>query len=134
MMAIMATAPSCEAAIPGETQRERFVIPFHAAWEPAWALPCLSGLADFLNVERRELPASKVTIMRSRRLAARRATPSIPMTPLIDIVFLLLIYFMLASSFVERGEMEVQLPRAALSQDRTERPVSIRMAWRLMIT
>ena len=49
------------------------------------------------------------------------------MTPLIDIVFLLLIYFMLASSFVERGEMEIQLPKAALSQARAERPVSIRI-------
>ncbi len=38
--------------------------------------------------------------------------PAIPLTPLIDIVFLLLIYFMLASNFVKEQQFHVELPRS----------------------
>ncbi len=37
----------------------------------------------------------------------------IPLTPLIDMVFLLLIYFMLASNFVEEQQFHVELPESS---------------------
>lgn len=51
-------------------------------------------------------------------LTFARRTPtkvSIQMTSLIDMVFLLLIYFLLTSSFVSREGVDVQLPRVARS-------------------
>jgi biopolymer transport protein ExbD len=44
-------------------------------------------------------------------LRPRRAEdPEVSLTPLIDIVFLLLIFFMVSTSFIEESELEVQLP------------------------
>jgi biopolymer transport protein ExbD len=39
-----------------------------------------------------------------------RRTRSVPMTPLIDVVFLLLIFFMLSTSFVRTESLELALP------------------------
>ena len=47
---------------------------------------------------------------------AKRPTLSIDMAPLIDVVFLLLIFFMLTSSFVPPS-VPLELPRAAASQN-----------------
>ncbi len=48
------------------------------------------------------------------RIIKTRPRPkvSLPLTALIDIVFLLLIYFLLTSSFVQRQGLELELPRA----------------------
>jgi biopolymer transport protein ExbD len=44
-------------------------------------------------------------------LRPRRAEePEVSITPLIDIVFLLLIFFMVSTTFVEESELEVRLP------------------------
>jgi biopolymer transport protein ExbD len=45
----------------------------------------------------------------------RRARPdsSIELTPLIDVVFLLLIFFMVSTTFIRETELEVQLPEAS---------------------
>jgi len=40
-----------------------------------------------------------------------RSPISIPLTPLIDIVFLLLIYFLLASNFVTQEGIDISLPK-----------------------
>ena len=44
----------------------------------------------------------------------RRRTPemSVDLTPLIDVVFLLLIFFMVTTTFVQEGRMSLELPQA----------------------
>ena len=60
--------------------------------------------------------------MRRRRRRCIRAVHdvSIPITPLIDIVFLLLIYFMLASNFIEEQQFLVNLPSSSKGEVRTK--------------
>lgn len=41
-----------------------------------------------------------------------RKTRSVPMTPLVDVVFLLLVFFMLSTSFVRSRSLELMLPQA----------------------
>ncbi len=47
-----------------------------------------------------------------RRRGGTQGEFEIPVTPLIDIVFLLLIYFMLASHFVHNRALQVKLPES----------------------
>jgi biopolymer transport protein ExbD len=42
----------------------------------------------------------------------RREAPEINLTPLIDVVFLLLIFFMVTTSFRDEGRLRLQLPEA----------------------
>ncbi len=42
----------------------------------------------------------------------RGEEPDITLTPLIDVVFLLLIFFMVSTTFVRRAELQVELPEA----------------------
>ena len=51
--------------------------------------------------------------MKFARTARRARTPgAVELAPLIDVVFLLLIFFMVSTTFVQRTELEVQLPEA----------------------
>jgi len=50
----------------------------------------------------------------SPRLSKPRRRTRIGLTPLIDVVFILLVFFMLASSFIDRRAIEVEAPAAAL--------------------
>lgn len=43
----------------------------------------------------------------------RREDLGINLTPLIDVVFLLLIFFMVSTTFIEETELEINLPQAA---------------------
>ena len=45
--------------------------------------------------------------------AASRDSPEIGLTPLIDVVFLLLIFFMASTTFERRSELRVELPEAS---------------------
>ena len=56
----------------------------------------------------------KSTITFKRHIHLKRGT--IDMAPLIDVVFLLLIFFMLTSSFVSQPGIKVKLPRALTGQ------------------
>ena len=47
-----------------------------------------------------------------RRMSAARREAGIEMTPLIDVVFLLLIFFMVSSSFVQKQVISVTLPES----------------------
>ncbi len=48
------------------------------------------------------------------RLASqRRADPELNLTPLIDVVLLLVIFFMVSTTFVEEGRLRVELPEAS---------------------
>lgn len=51
--------------------------------------------------------------MKKRRSNRGTSDLGIPLTPIIDIVFLLLIYFMLTSNFVEEHYFKVDLPKSA---------------------
>lgn len=48
----------------------------------------------------------------------------INITPLIDVVFLLLIFFMVSTTFARKSEIEIELPEAS-AQERQEPPESI---------
>lgn len=45
--------------------------------------------------------------------AAAREEPDVNMTPLIDVVFLMLIFFMVTTTFLREGSVEVSLPQAS---------------------
>ncbi|WP_022854254.1 ExbD/TolR family protein [Thermodesulfatator atlanticus] len=50
--------------------------------------------------------------MLRKRLRREGNGPEIPMTPVIDIVFLLLIYFLLTSQFITQEALKVDLPKS----------------------
>ncbi len=52
----------------------------------------------------------------------RREEPEITLTPLIDVVFLMLIFFMVSATFLHEADMELTLPEA--SQDPGQRAYS----------
>lgn len=60
-----------------------------------------------------------------RRVKIERALSSMDFTPLIDVVFLLLIFFMLTSSFIFQPGIKVNLPRAITSEALSEKNVII---------
>jgi len=53
--------------------------------------------------------------------------PDITLTPLIDVVFLLLIFFMVSTSFSRHAEIELELPEAS-TEKTEERPEVIEVA------
>lgn len=65
--------------------------------------------------------------MRKRRLLYSSETRSdeINVTPLIDIVFILLIFFIVTTVFVEETGVEVQRPQAASSQNLSKNSILI---------
>ena len=52
-------------------------------------------------------------------------TFSVPLTPLIDVVFLLLLFFILTTSFSQINFLSVQLPQAAADSDQTEHHIKL---------
>jgi biopolymer transport protein ExbD len=48
-------------------------------------------------------------------------SPAIELTPLIDVVFLLLIFFMISTTFVSRAGLQVQVPEAQATASNPER-------------
>lgn len=60
-----------------------------------------------------------------RRIKMERVLSSIDFAPLIDVVFLLLIFFMLTSSFIFQPGIKVNLPRAITSEALSEKNVII---------
>lgn len=51
----------------------------------------------------------------------RRAEPELNITPLIDVVFLLLIFFMVSTTFDRESQIAIELPEASGPQLETER-------------
>ncbi|MDX1320076.1 MAG: biopolymer transporter ExbD [Oceanospirillum sp.] len=57
----------------------------------------------------------------------RQSEPvSLNLTPLIDVVFLLLIFFMVSTTFDQSSELDLQLPEAANGQS-AEKPAPLRL-------
>ncbi len=50
----------------------------------------------------------------------RSAQPEVNITPLIDVVFLLLIFFMVSTTFDRETEIEIELPEASTEEKRDE--------------
>ena len=56
------------------------------------------------------------------RLSPRRKeSPDINLTPLIDVVFLLLIFFMVSTTFQRESELGIELPEASATADPTRK-------------
>jgi len=54
----------------------------------------------------------------------RRDAPEVNLTPLIDVVFLLLIFFMVSTTFEQASQLEIELPEAS-AEPRQQQPESI---------
>lgn len=54
-----------------------------------------------------------------------RPTVYIPLTPIIDIVFLLLIYFLLTTNFMVEEGIKVKLPRAEATAPQTQKEITV---------
>jgi biopolymer transport protein ExbD len=63
----------------------------------------------------------------SPALSRPRRRARIGLTPLIDVVFILLVFFMLASSFIDRRAIDVASPAAALGGSSLEGAVLIEL-------
>lgn len=57
----------------------------------------------------------------------KRVQVSLDITPLIDVVFLLLIFIMLSSSFVLQPGIRVELPEAQAAEAESLRPIVVRV-------
>ena len=58
--------------------------------------------------------------------SSRKESPSVNLTPLIDVVFLLLIFFMVSTTFERESEITINLPEAsAKPQEVKEVPIDV---------
>lgn len=57
----------------------------------------------------------------------RRQPPEINLTPLLDVVFLLLIFFMVSTTFKDEARLRVQLPQAQGEEVPAQEPEQIRI-------
>ncbi len=56
----------------------------------------------------------------------RTEDPEVNLTPLIDVVFLLLVFFMVSTTFVREGDLEIMLPEAGVeAQAEEDRPLEV---------
>jgi len=55
--------------------------------------------------------------MITTNLRPRRRSLNVNITPLIDVVFLLLIFFMVSTTFERQSEIQIELPRADTEQE-----------------
>ncbi|MDH3940143.1 MAG: biopolymer transporter ExbD, partial [Xanthomonadales bacterium] len=53
--------------------------------------------------------------------------PTVDLTSLIDVVFLLLIFFMVSTTFERQALLKVDLPEASVVEDRAETPDSLEL-------
>lgn len=68
--------------------------------------------------------------MNFRESERKKVRAHVDLTPLIDVVFLLLIFFMLSATFVVQSSIQVQVPRAEGTREFEQKDVSITLAWR----
>jgi biopolymer transport protein ExbD len=60
------------------------------------------------------------------RQSSNRSDPEVNITPLIDVVFLLLIFFMITTTFMRESELELSLPQASGEvAERQDRPFEL---------
>lgn len=67
--------------------------------------------------------------MKFRRDRKRRINPNLDMTPLIDVVFQLLIFFMLSSTFVVQSSIQIEMPEAEGAAQLEQKDLSVTLAY-----
>jgi biopolymer transport protein ExbD len=59
--------------------------------------------------------------MNFRDESKKRGTAVLEITPLVDVVFLLLIFFLLTATYVKNPNLDISLPKASLSQSTSQK-------------
>ena len=67
--------------------------------------------------------------MKFRRDRKRRIDPRLDMTPLIDVVFQLLIFFMLTATFVVQSTIQIEMPEAEGAAQLEQKDLSVTLAY-----
>jgi biopolymer transport protein ExbD len=67
--------------------------------------------------------------MRFRERHAKRRSPNPDLTPLIDVVFQLLLFFMLSSTFVVQTSIQIEMPQAEGATRLETKDVSVTLAY-----
>ena len=67
--------------------------------------------------------------MKFRRDRKRRIDPRLDMTPLIDVVFQLLIFFMLSSTFIVQITIQIEIPEAEGAAQLEQKDLSVTLAY-----
>ncbi len=67
--------------------------------------------------------------MKFRRDRKRRINPNLDMTPLIDVVFQLLIFFMLSATFVVQSSIQIEMPEAEGAAQLDQKDLSVTLAY-----
>lgn len=67
--------------------------------------------------------------MKFPRKTGRKVTASVEMTPLIDVVFQLLIFFMLSSTFIVQTSVPIELPKADGAEQLESKKLTITLVY-----
>lgn len=67
--------------------------------------------------------------MKFRDEVKRRVSPNPDLTPLIDVVFQLLIFFMLSATFVVQSSIQIEMPEAQGAAQLEQKDLSITLAY-----
>ena len=67
--------------------------------------------------------------MKFKRNEKRKVRAAVEMTPLIDVVFQLLIFFMLSSTFVVQTSIPIEIPESAGAEQFEQKDLSITLAY-----
>jgi biopolymer transport protein ExbD len=67
--------------------------------------------------------------MKFKRNDKRKVRAAVEMTPLIDVVFLLLIFFMLSSTFVVQTSIPIEIPESEGAEQFEQKDLSITLAY-----
>ena len=67
--------------------------------------------------------------MKFKKVTAHRTQPTLDLTPMIDVVFQLLIFFMLSSTFVVQSSIQIEMPSAKGATNLEKKELSITLAY-----
>jgi biopolymer transport protein ExbD len=67
--------------------------------------------------------------MKFKKETTRRDQPKLDLTPMIDVVFQLLIFFMLSATFVVQSSIQIEMPEAKGATNLEKKELSITLAY-----
>jgi len=67
--------------------------------------------------------------MKFRTDKRRKVNPNVDLTPLIDVVFQLLIFFMLSATFVVQSSIQIEMPEAEGATELEQKDLSVTLAF-----
>jgi len=67
--------------------------------------------------------------MKFREEGKQKQKPNIDMTPMIDVVFQLLIFFMLSATFVVQSSIQIEMPEAKGATNLEQKDLSVTLAY-----